>query len=164
MTKSLSTPIDQEKRLQLLEDESALRRLAYEYCHGLDKRNVERFLDVWHDDARWISGPLFGNFIGKEEIRRGLVETMWPAFKQLHHWTTNFVVDIDGDRAYGLSDMYFAAPRADGVALLVSATYNDTFERRDGRWRIAERVIDIHYFSPLPGVEMSPPASAMAGA
>lgn len=158
---SVNQPMgDIQSRILRLETESTLRRLVYEYCHGLDKRDAERFLAVWHPDARWLSGPLFGDFYGKEEIHRALVEHMWPAFLHLNHWTTNFVItEMGSDRASGVSDMYFAGPKADGEAVLVSATYNDQFERREGKWRIAERAIAIHYFSALPGVVMKRPTT-----
>lgn len=32
----------------------------------------------------------------------------------------------------------------------VGGVYRDRFERRDGRWGMTERVIDLHYFTPIP--------------
>jgi gamma-hexachlorocyclohexane dehydrochlorinase len=41
---------------------------------------------------------------------------------------------------------------------MVGATYTDAFERRDGVWKIARRDVRMHYFNPIPGVEMSAPS------
>lgn len=149
--------LDLETRVDRLESELEMRRLIYEYCHGVDKRDLERFLDIWHDDAVWEIGPPFGNFYGKDAIRGALVDLIWPAWRETHHWTTNFVVDIDGDRAHGVCDVDCNGANPEDVALLVSATYTDDFERRDGEWRIARRQVVIHYFSPVPGVDLAPP-------
>jgi gamma-hexachlorocyclohexane dehydrochlorinase len=43
---------------------------------------------------------------------------------------------------------------------MISATYTDDFERRDGIWKIARRAVVIHYFNPIPDAEMSSPAAA----
>ena len=146
-----------ETRIDRLESQFELHRLVSEYCHGVDKHDLDRFLDIWHDDAVWEIGPPFGNFHGKDEIRRALVELIWPAWRETHHWTTNLVVEIEGDRARGVCDVNCNGANPEDVALLVSATYTDDFERRDGRWRIAKRGVVIHYFSPVPGVDLAPP-------
>jgi gamma-hexachlorocyclohexane dehydrochlorinase len=49
---------------------------------------------------------------------------------------------------------------ADNIVQMISATYTDDFERRDGVWKIAKRAVVIHYFNPIPGAEMSSPADA----
>jgi hypothetical protein len=38
-----------------------------QYCHGLDKREFDTFLEIWHVDAVWEMGDL-GVFAGKEAI------------------------------------------------------------------------------------------------
>ena len=152
-----ATAVDLETRIDRIESQFELHRLVSEYCHGVDKHDLDRFLDIWHDDAVWEIGPPFGDFTGKSEIRRALVELIWPAWRETHHWTTNLVVEIDGDRAHGVCDVNCNGANPEDVALLVSATYTDDFERRDGRWRIAKRNVVIHYFSPVPGVDLAPP-------
>ena len=34
-----------------------------------------------------------------------VVDLIWPAWRETHHWTTNLVVEIDGDRARGVCDV-----------------------------------------------------------
>jgi gamma-hexachlorocyclohexane dehydrochlorinase len=41
---------------------------------------------------------------------------------------------------------------------MVGATYTDRFERRNGVWKIARRDVELHYFNPIPNIEMSAPA------
>jgi gamma-hexachlorocyclohexane dehydrochlorinase len=44
-----------------------------------------------------------------------------------------------------------------GEVQMISATYRDRFERRNGVWKIARRDVQMHYFNPLPGASMSAP-------
>ena len=149
--------LDLETRIDRLESQFELHRLVSEYCHGCDKHDIDRFMSIWHDDAVWEIGAPFGTFKGKQEIRRAMEEHIWPAWRETHHWTTNLVVEIDGDRAHGVCDVNCNGASPEDVALLVSATYTDDFERRDGRWAISRRHVVIHYFSPVPGVDLAPP-------
>lgn len=48
------------------------------------------------------------------------------------------------------------ATRAD-VVQMISVTYTDDFERRDGVWKIARRAVAMYYFNPINGAEMSAP-------
>jgi hypothetical protein len=42
---------------------------------------------------------------------------------------------------------------------MISATYKDHFQLRNGVWRILQLDVTIHYFNPIPGAQMTPPAS-----
>jgi hypothetical protein len=140
-------------RLERLETESELTRLVYNYCHGLDRHDRDLYMGIWHDDAVFNTNSPMGNFVGKEDIERGLVEVFWRAIPVTHHWTVNFVTQIDGDRATGLSNLTHQGVDANGTAIIVAATYHDEFERRDGPWLIARRDIELHHFAPLPNVD-----------
>lgn len=43
--------VDIETRLDRLESELAIQRLAHEYSHAADKRDHRRFADVWASDG-----------------------------------------------------------------------------------------------------------------
>ena len=55
-------------RLDQLEGREAIRTLAYEYCHGFDKRDYDRFLSIWWEDCVWDIGPPFGRFEGHQVL------------------------------------------------------------------------------------------------
>jgi len=143
---------DIHARLERLETERELTRLVYNYCHGLDRHDRDLYMSIWHDDAVFNTNSM-GDFVGKEEIERGLVEVFWSALPATHHWTVNLVMEIDGDRATGLSNLTHQGVDAAGTAIIVAATYHDEFERRDGPWLIAKRDIELHHFAPLPNVD-----------
>ena len=147
-----------EERLDRVESRFALQDLVSDYCHGFDKRDWDRFLDIWWEDCVWEIGPPFGDFAGHDGIREAVKEILWPAWRESSHFTTNLVVTFDGpDAADGVCDVDCIGTTADDQAQTVAATYRDRFERRDGVWKIAKRNVKIHHFSPLTGITLTAP-------
>lgn len=124
-------------RLDRVESELAIRRLAHEYCHGADKQDIARWAGVWSEDAVWALGH-GQDAVGLAAICDA-VRGQWGAFRQMHHWTANLVVEIDGDSATGEADVDISVELADGVWVRGGATYRDRYVRRDGAWKIIRR-------------------------
>lgn len=145
-------------RIDELESRHALRDLVSDYCHGFDKRDFDRFLSIWWEDCVWDIGPPFGVFEGLEGIRRAVYDVLYPFWRETHHLSTNLRLSFTGqDRAEGVCDVDCMGADIEDNFLVVGATYNDCFERRDGVWRIARRQVQMHYFNPLPGARMQGP-------
>ncbi|MGI8529247.1 MAG: nuclear transport factor 2 family protein [Geodermatophilaceae bacterium] len=136
-------------RLDRVESELAIRRLAHEYCHGADKQDIARWAGVWSEDAVWALGH-GQDAVGLAAICDA-VRGQWGAFRQMHHWTANLVVEIDGDSATGEADVDISVELADGVWVRGGATYRDRYVRRDGAWKIIRREPGSDfYYAPLP--------------
>lgn len=132
-----------EERLDRIESELAIHRLAAEYCHGADKRDLDRFLAVWAPDAVWqIDEDVIHT--GLEAIARA-VQMQWRAFDQYVHWTTNHVVRIDGDDARGECDVAAYVRLSSGRWARVGGTYRDVYRRIDGRWFISHRDASVRF-------------------
>lgn len=148
-----------EQRIDQLESRFAMLDLVSDYCLGFDKRDWDRFIAIWWDDCLWEIGPPFGDFRGHTGIRQAVKEILWPAWLQSTHFTTNLRVTFDGnDTADGICDVDCIGTTSDNQAQTVAATYEDRFERRDGVWKIAQRKVTMHHFSPLTGITLSAPA------
>lgn len=145
--KSLETRIDE------LESRAAIQKLIADYSHGVDKHDLDRFLDVWHDDSVMSMGEPLGDFRGIDEIRRLITEIIWvKVFPECYHWATNVSLAFaDPDHAQGLTDVNAVGVTLDGTRLSIAASYHDQFERRAGKWRILQRKAQIHYQLPIPG-------------
>jgi hypothetical protein len=97
------TSIEQlSARLDRVEAELALHRLAFEYCVGADHRDRDRWRAVWTADAAWVTSP-DRVFTGIDEMCAA-VEEQWRAFPIMQHATSNHLVSIDGDHATGRCD------------------------------------------------------------
>ena len=148
------------QRVDELESRIAMRDLVTDYCLGFDTRDWDRFLSIWHPDAVWEIGPPFGTFVGHEGIREAVFDILYPVWRETHHLTSNLRIDFEAaDHARGVCNVDCMGATADDIVQMISATYTDDFERREGVWKIAKRNVVIHYFNPVPGAEMSAPAA-----
>lgn len=146
------------QRVDELESRAAIRDLVTDYCIGFDSHDWDRFIGIWHEDAVWEIGPPFGSFTGHKGIQDAVDNILYPVWRETHHLTTNLRITFDGpDKATGICDVDCMGANKEDVVQMVGATYKDDFERRDGKWKIAIRRVTLHYFNPIPDVEMSAP-------
>lgn len=131
------------RRLDRVESELALHRLASRYCVGADHRDPDIWRSVWTPDAEWDTGG--GQiFVGVEAITEA-VELQWAAFAVTQHSTTNHVVEIDGDRATGQADVVVLIQLGDRIVddagrwIVGGGTYLDDYVRDGDVWRIGRR-------------------------
>jgi ketosteroid isomerase-like protein len=139
---------DLETRVDRIEGELAIRRLAAEYCHGADKRDLDRFLAVWAPTAVWKVGDDAGHE-GRDAIARA-VQAQWATFPQYVHWTTNHAIWIDGDQARGECDVATTVRLRSGRWVRKGGTYRDEYRRIDGQWLIARRHARAFDIDPRP--------------
>lgn len=145
-------------RVDELESRASLRDLVTDYCLGFDTHNWDKFISIWHEDAVWEIGPPFGTFHGHDGIRQAVFDVLYPAWRETHHLTSNLRLEFDDpNRAHGVCNVDCMGATADDIVQMISATYSDDFERRDGVWKIAKRNVVIHYFNPIPEAVMSQP-------
>lgn len=131
-----------------MESRNEITRLIHEYCHGADKRDLERFSAVWAIDGVWIAGD--DPVVGIGDIR-ATIQRQWELIPDYHHWSSNVVISIDGERATAESDVSVAARFDDGSWARSGGTYLDIFKRIKGRWYLAERDIGVGFnLDPLP--------------
>ena len=147
-------------RIDQLESRLAMRDLVTSYCRGFDAVDLEHFMAIWWPDCVWDIGPPFGVFEGHAGVERAVHEVLWPVWRETHHLTSNLSVSFDDpDHARGVCDVDCMGATRDDVVQMISATYRDRFERRDGVWKISRSDVTIHYFNPVPGARMTAPAA-----
>lgn len=147
-------------RIDRLESRLALRDLVTSYCRGFDEVDFDHFMSIWWPDCVWDIGPPFGVFEGHAGVQRAVREVLWPVWRETHHLTSNLSVSFDDpDHAHGACDVDCMGATRDDVVQMISATYRDRFERRNGIWKLSRREVAIHYFNPLPGAQMTAPAA-----
>jgi ketosteroid isomerase-like protein len=147
-----------EERIQTLEDRNEINNLIANYCRGVDSRDEALFLSIWADDAKWLIGEPLGNPQGLGEIKR-VLQTVWDILPESHHFTTNSVINVNGDMASAISDVDCTGTDKAGRALLIAAKYTDEYERISGTWKITQRRAEILYWAPVTDPWSSSPES-----
>jgi ketosteroid isomerase-like protein len=143
--------------LRRLVDGAAIRDVHLRYCHGVDRRDWDLVRSCYHEDAVDYHGPYNGGVEGFVAWGAEVCETI----EIPQHLTGNQLVEIDGDtawhEAYTTAFHRFKSTDTDpAMHWWLRVRYYDRMERRDGEWRIAERmvILDGQWRAPvedLPG-------------
>lgn len=146
-----------EQRLDEIESRTAIGVLVAGYCRGVDQREKDHFLGLWHPDAAYLIPGGRGDFFNLDGIAQSLV-VIEGAWKSTKHWTTNHVIEFsDADAATGRSDCFAMCEHHDGKVSFVSATYDDVYERRDGAWKFARRHVTRWWVSEGEDINLVQP-------
>ncbi|HKV19440.1 MAG TPA: nuclear transport factor 2 family protein [Mycobacterium sp.] len=122
-------------------EEYQLGKLVHAYCRAVDRGDVERLRDLYHDDAVDAHGGFSAGGAAKflDELAAAR-----PYIRAMQHniTTVNFV--IAGEKAEGevyTIAVHTLAGRDRDTDLIVGGRYLDKYEKRDGSWKIIERTI-----------------------
>jgi ketosteroid isomerase-like protein len=120
----------------------AIENLIASYAELVDHGDFAG-VDVLLADATFTSAA--GSVTGRgaiEKMLRDNVIVYDDGTPRTKHVTTNIAIEVDEEAGTAVSRSYFTALQAlPDLALqpIVSGSYQDRFERRDGQWRFVER-------------------------
>jgi hypothetical protein len=135
--------------LQEISDRLEIDDVLMQYYRGVDRLDLDLVRSCFHPDAQcdygpWFKGDLehFLTYLGGPTSLGGFVRTV--------HFAGNTLIAVDGDTAR--SEVVVIAhhePTAEhdwaGAFVVVWLRYVDRLERRDGRWRIADRKVAVEW-------------------
>ena len=130
------------RRLCAVED---VRTLRMRYHDHINQGRMGDVPDLFTDDAEVDFGYL-GSGTGREAIVRFFAElpALLDFVKQFVH---NHVVEVDGDRATGVSYME-AKSISGGRAFVVAGRYDDVVVRTPSGWRFSRMVFEPYFTVP----------------
>lgn len=141
------------KAVQKLQDRQEIRDCIDRYCRGVDRFDRELLLSVYHEDAIDDHGIWIEN---REGFANQAFTMHDRAQYSTQHIVTNHVCELDGDVAHTETYWMFAGMNKTGAELALSGgRYIDRFEKRNGRWAIAERLC-VCDWSGQPGPSSVP--------
>ena len=120
-----------------LKDRQDIRDALVRYCRGVDRLDREMLLSAYHPGAIDDHGVFVGD---REAFADWAFGYHARAQHATQHIITNHYCELDGDVAHTETYWLFAGMNTDGSPLSIGGgRYIDRFEKRDGRWAIAER-------------------------
>lgn len=131
-----------------MDDAASIERVLRLYCRSIDRLDMELLRDCYWPEAT----DRHGAFIGTRDEFVTWVEPHLRRHTMTMHHLGNVLIDLDDDRAvaesYGVA--YHSGEPAGDIRGNYTAgfRYVDRFERRDGEWRIAERITCIEWVQP----------------
>ena len=127
--------------LDVLVAQQEIRDVLIRYTRGIDRADDDLVRSCYWPDAHDDHGEYQGGLDGFIEF----LATMRAYFARTMHFVGNQLVEVDGDTAHAESYCvaYHRREAHDGKPahdLVMGLRYVDRMERRDGEWRIADRV------------------------
>lgn len=124
----------------------AIANLIFRYAECVDAADFAGIRDLFDGAVFTSSG---GSLHGGDAIARMFEKTVLvhpDGTLRTRHVTTNLAIEVDEEAGTATSKAYYTVLQAVPALPLqpiACGTYRDTFERRDGRWRFAERRITL---------------------
>jgi ketosteroid isomerase-like protein len=122
-------------------DREMIREAMGRYCRGIDRLDIELIRSSYHEDAFDDHGPFKGT---REEFIEWVVPFMRKEYTSTSHHLTSQSIEVDGDVAWVETYAIVVQQKPAGeqtLQLVANSRYADRFEKRDGDWRIARRVV-----------------------
>lgn len=123
--------------LQVLLDRQAIHDCVYRYCRGLDRHDKALTASAFHADAVGDFGPYVGPMAPFPDYVNVLHAQKWASHQ---HYVLNHLCQPEGDSAQAETYWMVAGRCHDETLELNGGRYIDRFERRQGEWKIAQRV------------------------
>jgi uncharacterized protein (TIGR02246 family) len=135
---------DLAKRLQAIEDRSAIVELTARYCQCALQGDAEGVVELFTDDGVMEMGDTI------EQGRERLLELYRVSFADLRPipCVHNHVVELDGDRATGKCTVELRMVE-EGEAYTAAGWYEDSFQRAGDGWRFSHRKLFFYHRVPL---------------
>ena len=131
-----------DSTLKTLLDRQEILDCLHRYTRGVDRHDDALIASAYHPDAIDDHGAYIGAIPGLIDH----VNSSHESFDSHQHHMTNHVVEITGDEAHSETYMVcFFRHRDSETVDAVGGRYIDRLERRDGEWRISERVVVVEW-------------------
>jgi 3-phenylpropionate/cinnamic acid dioxygenase small subunit len=124
----------------------AIAALIYGYAERLDDGDLDGVARLFaHATFRSSAG---GRYTGTEQVREALRRALvlHDGRPRTKHATTNLVVEVDEAVGTATARSYFTVLQATPtlpLQVVIAGRYHDRFERVDGGWRFADRLVLI---------------------
>lgn len=131
--------------LTSLIDKQQLHELNVRYCMGVDRKDKALLDSLWAEEATID----FGLFKGSAREFAELIVMDNPAVRIAHHFASNELYEIHGDRATGQSYVIGTTVNVqeDGALQdqLAGGRYLDTYVRKNEQWLFSSRLFVVDW-------------------
>jgi hypothetical protein len=132
-----------DDRLEDLCDRQAITDVLHRYCRAVDRLDEELLLSVYHPDGFDDHGSFKGT---APAFAARTIARMAEAYESTQHLLSNITIDRHEDTA-DVESYVVAVHALPGNAIeQAGARYVDRFERRNGEWKIARRVVLMDWY------------------
>jgi len=146
-------PMNNTDALDQVISHHAIVELGCKYARGVDRGDPDIIMTAFHDDASVISGAFNGS---AKAFATEVTKMIDDIASCTAHTVTNHWIEIDGDNAVGESYViaYQGLNGDQPLSVLTGGRYIDKYERRHGRWKIAQRTFVSDWTTTSPAKDL----------
>ncbi|MFD1210802.1 nuclear transport factor 2 family protein [Arthrobacter sp. GCM10027362] len=122
-------------------DVEQIRRLVHEYSRAIDTFQLTGVVGTFADDAVWDMSALGAPQASGIDQVRAAFAALIDSLTACCHFTTNHLVDVDGDTATGTVYCHAFAVGADGSRAENLVLYSDDYTRTAKGWKFQRRTV-----------------------
>lgn len=141
-----------DAKLAEMVDRHEIHQVLLRYARGLDRLDNALARSCYWDDA--IEDH--GHFVGTPDDFIPWADGTTLAFESTQHAVMNHFCDLQGDEAFCETYYHFSGVTAEGPNFMSTGRYIDHFQKRNGEWRIANRVTIVEGTYDVPKAAMAP--------
>jgi len=130
---------EEEIKLREMIARHEIWQVLMRYCRGLDRLDNPLVRSCYFDDAT----DDHAYFVGKPDDFIAWADGTTLRLRSTQHGVMNHYCEIDGDDAYAETYYLFTGVAEKAPHMMSTGRYIDHFQRRNGEWRIANRVTII---------------------
>jgi len=116
--------------------------LVAEWLHGIDSRNLDRAMAIWHPQGvlSFTPGPVLA---GRSAIR-AFLEQMWAVYPEMYHWVANLSLTVLGDGTMrGECRITALCVKPSGTTIREVGTVVLDYTRSEGTWLTSRQAVTI---------------------
>ena len=147
----------QQRTIDQLSARQDILDCSHRFCRGINRLDRDILRSAFHPDAADDHGIFRG---GVEELL-DWIKSLYTNLRTTQHYVTNQTVELDGDVAHAEQYWFVTNVTHDSTTMMLrGGRYVDRFEKRDGRWAIAERACLSEWNIGSELIPMGPEAAA----
>jgi hypothetical protein len=128
-----------------MSDESEITALVHSYAILLDNGDMDAVAALF-EHSTWRADPGDTVWRGSAEVRPVYEQLIVPdGGPRTKHLLTNLTVDVEPGASMATSHCYWTVLQnvraGEPITIIFSGQYTDTFERIEGNWHFADRLI-----------------------
>lgn len=133
-------------KFQALVDRQEIYDCLTRYTRGVDRLDGDLILSAYHPDAKDDHGAFVGS---PQEFVDWVIDLHRTGQLKTMHMISNHRCELVGDTAHTETYcMYYGYNRNETIDV-VGNRYIDRFEKRNGEWRIADRICVVEWLAAL---------------
>lgn len=118
-----------------------IQNVIARYAHAVDRRDFDAVRECYHPDAYDDHGRYKGGLDGLIDYMHALAAKL----NSTYHLMGTPYIELKGDTAWVETFTIYRRDLKGDETVLSGLRYADTFERRDGQWRIARRLVILDW-------------------